>query len=75
MIEDRGIDSKRFVVVTVATVQEFEHNQLKSLTSTRTTEKDRKPIMFVLDSLGMLSYKRNGRYCRSKETRDMRLKL
>ena len=43
MIEDRGIDIKRFVVVLIAKpYKNLEHNQLKLLTSTlEQSEKDR----------------------------------
>ena len=50
------IDSNRFVVVPVATVQEFRTQSIKIVDKyLEQSEKDRKPIMFVLDSLGMLS--------------------
>jgi len=56
MIEQRGIDSKRVVVVPVATVQEFRTQSIKILDKYLEQEKDkRQPLMFVLDSLGMLS--------------------
>ena len=73
MIEDRGIDSKRFVVVPVATVQEFRTQSIKIVDKyLEQPEKDRKPIMFVLDSLGMLSTtKEMEDTAAGKETRDM----
>ena len=73
MIEDRGIDSKRFVVVPVATVQEFRTQSIKIVDKyLEQPEKDRKPIMFVLDSLGMLSTtKEMEDTAEGKETRDM----
>ena len=73
MIEDRGIDSKRFVVVPVATVQEFRTQSIKIVDKyLEQPEKDRKPIMFVLDSLGMLSTtKEMTDTAEGKETRDM----
>ena len=56
MIEDRGIDSKRFVVVPVATVQEFRSQAIKIVDKyLEQDDSKRKPIMLVLDSLGMLS--------------------
>ena len=64
LVEARGIDSKRMVVVPVATVQEFRHQSIKVID--KYLEQDaskRKPLMFVLDSLGMLST-RNGRHSR-----------
>ncbi len=56
MIEGRGVDSSRMVIVPVATVQEFRHQSIKVIDKyLETDESKRKPIMFVLDSLGMLS--------------------
>ena len=73
MIEDRGIDSKRFVVVPVATVQEFRTQSIKIVDKYLEQPEDkRKPIMFVLDSLGMLSTtKEMSDTAEGKETRDM----
>ena len=73
MIEDRGIDSKRFVVVPVATVQEFRAQAIKVVDKyLEQPESARKPIMFVLDSLGMLSTtKEMEDTAAGKETRDM----
>ena len=56
MIESRNIDSKRMVLVPVTTVQEFRHQAIKILDKyLAQPEEERKPMMFVLDSLGMLS--------------------
>jgi len=73
MIEARGIDSKRMVIVPVATVQEFRNQSIKILDKyMEQTEKVRKPLMFVLDSLGMLSTtKEMEDTAAGKETRDM----
>ena len=73
MIETRGIDSKRMVIVPVATVQEFRSQSIKILDKyIEQTEKNRKPLMFVLDSLGMLSTtKEMEDTAAGKETRDM----
>ena len=73
MIEDRGIDSKRFVVVPVATVQEFRTQSIKIVDKYLEQPEDkRKPIMFFLDSLGMLSTtKEMSDTAEGKETRDM----
>ena len=73
MIEARGIDSKRMVIVPVATVQEFRNQSIKILDKyMEQTEKTRKPLMFVLDSLGMLSTtKEMEDTAAGKETRDM----
>jgi RecA/RadA recombinase len=73
MIESRGIDSKRMVIVPVATVQEFRAQSIKILDKyIEQPEKNRKPLMFVLDSLGMLSTtKEMEDTAAGKETRDM----
>jgi RecA/RadA recombinase len=73
MIEARGIDSKRMVIVPVATVQEFRNQSIKILDKyIEQPEKTRKPLMFVLDSLGMLSTtKEMEDTAAGKETRDM----
>ena len=73
MIESRGIDSKRMVIVPVATVQEFRNQSIKILDKyIEQPEKTRKPLMFVLDSLGMLSTtKEMEDTAAGKETRDM----
>jgi len=56
MIEERGIDSSRMMLVPVTTVQEFRTQAIKILDKYLEQKKeDRKPLMFVLDSLGMLS--------------------
>jgi len=73
LVESRGIDSKRMVIVPVATVQEFRHQSIKVIDKyLEQDEKSRKPIMFVLDSLGMLSTtKEMEDTAEGKETRDM----
>lgn len=56
MLVERGIDTKRFGVVPVATVQEFRTQAIKIVDNyEKQPAKDRQPIMFILDSLGMLS--------------------
>jgi len=56
LLESRGIDTTRLVVVNVVTIEEFRTKALKAVDIyLKTTEEDRKPCMFVLDSLGMLS--------------------
>ncbi len=73
MIEGRGVDSKRMVVVPVATVQEFRNQSIKIIDKyLEQPEANRKPLMFVLDSLGMLSTtKEMEDTAAGKETRDM----
>ena len=56
LIESRGIDVNRLVVVNVVTVEEFRSKALKAVDIyLKKPEDERKPCMFVLDSLGMLS--------------------
>ena len=73
MIENRGVDSTRVVVVPVSTVQEFRSQSIKILEKYLEQEEDkRQPLMFVLDSLGMLSTtKEMTDTAEGKETRDM----
>ena len=54
MIEKRGIDSKRMVMLPVASIQEFAHQSTKVLDK-YLADQERKPLMICLDSLGMLS--------------------
>jgi RecA/RadA recombinase len=56
LLESKGIDLNRVVVLNVVTVEEFRTKALKAVDMyLKTPEKERKPCMFVLDSLGMLS--------------------
>ena len=56
LLESRGIDLKRLVVINVVTIEEFRSKALKAVDIyLNTNTEDRKPCMFVLDSLGMLS--------------------
>jgi RecA/RadA recombinase len=56
LLESRGIDTNRLVVVNVVTVEEFRGKALKAVDIyLKKPEGERKPCMFVLDSLGMLS--------------------
>ena len=73
LVESRSIDSTRMVIVPVATVQEFRHQSIKVIDKyLEQDEKTRKPIMFVLDSLGMLSTTKEMQdTADGKETRDM----
>ena len=56
MIESRGIDSKRMVIFPVNTIEEFRTQAVRIIDKYMEQPKeDRKPLMFVLDSLGMLA--------------------
>ena len=73
MIEDRGIDSQRMMIVPVTTVQEFRTQSIKILDKYLEQAKEkRQPMMFVLDSLGMLSTSKEVEDTEAgKDTRDM----
>ena len=56
MLQQRGIDLNRLVVVNVVTIEEFRTKALKAVDMyMKRPVEDRRPCMFVLDSLGMLS--------------------
>lgn len=56
LLESRQIDTSRIVVINVVTIEEFRSKALKAVDLyLKKKEGERKPCMFVLDSLGMLS--------------------
>ena len=73
IIEERGIDSSRMVVMPVTTVQEFRHQSLTVLEKYIDQDaKEKKPLLLVLDSLGMLSTTKEIEDTQDgKETKDM----
>ena len=73
LIEEKGIDGDRVIIVPVVTVQEFRQQAIRILDKyLQQAESDRKPLMFVLDSLGMLSTTKEIEDSEAgKETRDM----
>ncbi len=73
LLESRGIDMKRLVVVNVVTIEEFRSKALRAVDIyLKTPTEDRKPCMFVLDSLGMLSTEKEIRDALDdKQVRDM----
>ena len=73
LLESRGIDMKRLVVINVVTIEEFRTKALKAVDIYLKTDiQDRKPCMFVLDSLGMLSTEKEIRDALDdKQVRDM----
>ena len=73
IIEDRDIDSSRMVVMPVTTVQEFRHQAITVLDKyTGQDASERKPLLLVLDSLGMLSTTKEMEDTQAgKETKDM----
>jgi len=73
MIEDRGIASDRMMIVPVATIEQFRTQSCKILDKyMEQKEEDRQPMMFVLDSLGMLSTEKEiADVAADKQVRDM----
>ena len=73
MLSTRGIDITRLGLVPVTTVQEFRTQAIKVVDEyTKLPIADRPPLMFVLDSLGMLSTTKEVEDAAAgKETRDM----
>ena len=73
IIEERGIDSSRMVVMPVTTVQEFRHQSLTVLEKyIEQSASEKKPLLLVLDSLGMLSTTKEIEDTQDgKETKDM----
>jgi len=73
LIESRGIDTTRLVVVNVVTIEEFRTKALKAVDIyLKSPVEERKPCMFVLDSLGMLSTSKEiNDALNEKEVRDM----
>ena len=73
LLESRGLDLNRVVVVNVVTIEEFRSKALRAVDIyLKKSEEERKPCMFVLDSLGMLSTEKEIRDALDdKQVRDM----
>jgi RecA/RadA recombinase len=73
IIEERDIDSSRMVIMPVTTVQEFRHQAITVLDKYIAQDvSERKPLLLVLDSLGMLSTTKEMEDTQAgKETKDM----
>ena len=73
MIEDRGIASDRMLIVPVATIEQFRTQACRILENYEDQPEDeRQPLMFVLDSLGMLSTEKEiSDVSADKQVRDM----
>ena len=73
MIESRGIDSSRMVLFPVATIEEFRTQACRIVDKyMKEPKEERQPMMFVLDSLGMLSTtKEMEDVANDKQVRDM----
>jgi len=56
LLQSRGIDLSRLVVINVVTIEDFRSKALKAVDIyLKKPEEERNPCMFVLDSLGMIS--------------------
>ena len=56
LLTDRAVDASRVLVTNVVTIEDFRSQALKIVDNyLKQNEADRAPLMFVLDSLGMLS--------------------
>ena len=73
LLADRGIDTNRVVVINVVTIEEFRTKALQCVDKyMKQTDSDKQPMMFVLDSLGMLSTEKEiGDALADKNVRDM----
>ena len=73
LLQSRGIDLNRLVVINVVTIEEFRSKALRAVDKyLQMPTEDRKPCMFVLDSLGMLSTEKEIRDALDdKQVRDM----
>ena len=71
MLSERNVDTRRIAIMPVATIQEFRTQAVKILDKYM-EQKDRKPMIFVLDSLGNLSTEKEIQdITDGKDTRDM----
>ncbi len=73
MMEERGIDTSRVIISEPDTIQKFKNHALKMIEAYEKHPEDKRPpMMFVLDSLGLLSTtKEMEDSLEGKETRDM----
>jgi RecA/RadA recombinase len=73
MLDGRGIDTDRLAIIPVLTIEEFKTQALKIVNSyLEEEEAKRKPILMVLDSLGMLSTEKEmNDTAEGKNVRDM----
>jgi RecA/RadA recombinase len=73
MMEERGIDTNRVIISEPDTIQKFKTHALKMIDAyDKQPEDKRPPMMFVLDSLGLLSTSKEMEdSLEGKDTRDM----
>lgn len=73
MLRERGIDTGRVIVPEIETAEQFRNNAVQLIEEYEKVDKSkRQKVLFVLDSLGMLSTeKESGDAKENKNTRDM----
>ena len=73
VLQSRGVDTNRTVVLNVVTIEEFRQKALQCVDKyLKQPEDKRQPMMFVLDSLGMLSTEKEiSDALADKQVRDM----
>ena len=73
LLDERNIDTSRVVVMNVVTIEEFRTKALQCVDKyLKMNKADRQPMLFVLDSLGMLSTEKEiGDALADKNVRDM----
>ena len=71
MISERGLDTDRIAIFPVATVETFRYQAI-TIVDSYINNKEKKPILIILDSLGMLSTEKEIEdTAAGKSTRDM----
>lgn len=73
MMEERGVDTSRVIISEPDTIQKFRTHALKTIDAySKTPEDKRPPMLFILDSLGLLSTEKElADSTEGKDVRDM----
>ena len=73
MMEERGVDTSRVIISEPDTIQKFRTHALKTIDMyAQTPEESRPPMLFILDSLGLLSTEKElADSTEGKDVRDM----
>jgi RecA/RadA recombinase len=73
LLEERNIDTSRVIVMNIVTIEAFRTKALQCVDKyLKVEEEDRQPMLFVLDSLGMLSTEKEiGDALIDKQVKDM----
>ena len=73
MMEERGVDTSRVIISEPDTIQKFRTHALKTIDAySQTPEEKRPPMLFILDSLGLLSTEKElADSTEGKDVRDM----